>query len=59
MLFYLHTVRPGVTFATQPATPETQFCQIYHVPIPMPIQAMPPPETGVIPAVAAEDPMRE
>ena len=59
MLFYLHTVRPGVTFATQPATPETQFCQIYHVPIPMPIQAMPPPETGVIPAVAAEDPMIE
>ena len=59
MLFYLHTVRPGIRFATQPATPETGFCQIYHVPIPMPIQATPPPDTGVLPAVAAEDPMIE
>ena len=59
MLFYLHTVRPGIRFATQPATPVTGFCQIYHVPIPMPIQATPPPDTGVLPAVAAEDPMIE
>ena len=59
MLLNLYPDRSG-RFKTKPVMPSTSFCRIYHVPIPMPTQDAPSqPETGVLSAVVAEDPMNE
>ena len=56
MLYYMHPTR-SERFTTEPVTPSTRFCWIFHVEIPNSIASAP--ETGVRPAVAAADPVND